>query len=317
MKRFALILVSALLALSLVACASANGGEEESSASVSDYMQASHEHKIYSEPDENGNTTLIGTLTFEDGKGDTAIISDYIGTYDLHSIEIPAKVGTKDAERIVIGIGKEAFYYCTSLTAVVIPEGVTYIGDYAFAGCTGLTSVIIPASVETIGKGAFTGCSALTEVLIADGSALTSIGDYAFNDCSALTDIALPEGLVSIGKEAFRDCSALASVNTPSTLKTIGDMAFYNCEGLNAPAALTLTAGIEEIGEYAFAGINKNYISAPEGSYAAQYVANMRDDGEINEESSTVESSEEATEESSEETSEESTEETSEESTEK
>ena len=213
MKRFALILVSALLALSLVACASANGSEEDSSASVSDYMQSSHEHKIYSEPDEKGNTTLLGTLTFEDGKGDTAIISDYIGTYDLHSIEIPTTVGPEDAERVVIGIAKEAFYYCTSLTAVVIPEGVTYIGDYAFAGCTALTSVTIPASVETIGKGAFNGCTDLTEIKIAEGSALTSIGDYAFNDCYSLASITLPEGLVSIGKEAFRDCKALVHID--------------------------------------------------------------------------------------------------------
>ena len=55
-------------------------------------------------------------------------------------------------------------------------------------------------------------------------------------------------------------------------------MAFYGCTALNSEGALTLSASIEKIGEFAFSGIDKNLISAPADSYAAKYVAEMRDD---------------------------------------
>ena len=41
----------------------------------------------------------------------------------------------------VTSIGDHAFYYCTNLTNVTIPNSVTNIGDYAFYYCTSLTSV--------------------------------------------------------------------------------------------------------------------------------------------------------------------------------
>ena len=51
---------------------------------------------------------------------------------------------------------------CTSVTSVVIPEGVTTIGSNAFFGCTGLASITIPASVTTISLNALSGCSNVT-----------------------------------------------------------------------------------------------------------------------------------------------------------
>ena len=327
MKKFALILMASILAISLVAC---SGGETEddNSGSVSDYKQSSHEHKVTT-TDENDKEIVLGTLTFEDGIGNKAIISDYVGIHTPHEVTIPSEIGPKDAKREVVAIGKEAFYYCTAVTTVIIPEGVTSIGDYAFAGCTSLKNIVIPASVTSIGKGAFNGCIALEKVEFANGSQIVSIGNYAFNDCSALASITLPEGLESIGTEAFRDCAALTSFKTPASLKSIGDMAFYNCDGLNADGALDLSAstnitvtvekvtneatGEEEdittiaIGEFAFGNINKYFIVVPTDATtgAAQYVAAMKepdgtDEPDDPDEESSEESSEEASEESSE-----------------
>jgi hypothetical protein len=269
MKRFALIALTVLLALSLFAC----GNNDEDSNSIDDYVAPNYTHKIDT-----------GTLTFENGPAETAIISAYTGLSTSHKVVIPNIIGEGELE--VSGIGDEAFYYKTSVTEFVIPETVTFIGKFAFAGCTSIESIVIPASVTYIDDYAFTGCTSLKSVVF-KGKELVSIGDFAFNGCVALEDIDLPEGLESIGNQAFGNCASLTSVAAPSTLKSIGNLAFYGCEGLNAQDALSLTASITEIGEYAFKGIKKAFINVPEGTYAGEYVANMTDDEEETEVDST------------------------------
>ena len=73
-------------------------------------------------------------------------------------VNIPASFTYDGKEFSVTSIGKKAFYYCTSLTSITIPNSVTSIGDYAFEDCSGLTSVTIPNSVTSIGGNAFSGC---------------------------------------------------------------------------------------------------------------------------------------------------------------
>ena len=62
-------------------------------------------------------------------------------------------------------IGNQAFYRCSSLTSVEIPNSVTSIRDEAFNGCSSLTSVEIGNSVETIGYRAFAGCKNLKKLI--------------------------------------------------------------------------------------------------------------------------------------------------------
>ena len=61
----------------------------------------------------------------------------------------------------------------------------------------------------------------------------------------------------------------------PSTLEKIGSLTFSGCEGLNQIGALVLSDAIVEIGEFAFTGIRRDYITVPENCPAADYVANM------------------------------------------
>ena len=48
-----------------------------------------------------------------------------------------------------------AFYNCTSLVSINIPDSVRRIGHLAFWGCTSLTKIEFPNSLEYIGDNAF------------------------------------------------------------------------------------------------------------------------------------------------------------------
>lgn len=56
--------------------------------------------------------------------------------------------------------------YCSNLTSITIPEGVTRIDDDAFLDCTSLTSITIPEGVTQIDDSAFWGCTSLTTIYI-------------------------------------------------------------------------------------------------------------------------------------------------------
>ena len=84
-------------------------------------------------------------------------------------------------------IGHSAFWDCSSLTSIVIPDSVTSIGDSALWCCDSLTSITIPDSVTSIGGYAFYWCDSLTSVTI--GSGVKSIGSYAFFWCNSLTTV--------------------------------------------------------------------------------------------------------------------------------
>lgn len=98
----------------------------------------------------------------------------FSGCSSLASVTMTDAVGS---------IGENAFEDCTALTTIEIPDSVTEIGSMAFAR-SGLTSVILPKGVERIESGAFNNCSDLRSITIANPEC--AIAEHAGTICNEL-----------------------------------------------------------------------------------------------------------------------------------
>ena len=194
---------------------------------------------------------------------DGNIVEPYSGEYNeyadvLTTFGVNIVSNTFDAEKEcwvikfdgdITTIGDWAFFNCSGLTSLTIPDSVTTIGYAAFAYCSSLTSATIPDSVTTIGDGAFDLCSSLTSIIIPDS--VTTIGNYAFGRCESLTSATIPDSVTTIGEWAFNLCSSLTSATIPDSVTTIGDGAFYRCSSLTS---IIIPDSVTTIGNWAFEG---------------------------------------------------------------
>ena len=233
-KRF-LRLVSAVLALCMMAAllpTAAFAADPLSPGTTFSYEHKGKTLKYTVNADGNGTTVSVAAQGVDAISGDVVIPETF---------EHDGKTYT------VTSIGEHAFYECSELTSIEIPEGVKTIGEGAFGHCSMLTRVTIPSSVTSIGNYAFLKCSALTSVTIPSG--VTSIGNDAFYWCKSLTSVEIPSSVTSIGEWAFRRCDSLTSIKIPSSVTTIGGGAFSHCRSL---ASIKISSGVTSIGDEAF-----------------------------------------------------------------
>mgnify|MGYP000866397794 FL=1 len=172
----------------------------------------------------------------------------------VRKVNIPIEIDGK----FVTSIGKEAFFNCTGLTEITIPDSVTSIEDYAFSNCTSLTEITIPDSVTSIGERAFSNCTGLAKITIPDS--VTSIGEEAFSRCTSLTEITIPDSVTSIESGTFFGCTSLTEITLPDSVTDIEGQyydgysyygAFSGCTSLTE---ITIPDSVTSIGECVFSG---------------------------------------------------------------
>ncbi len=246
--------------------------------------------------DENGFCTVCK-------KADHTVGLEYIlsddGTY--YGVEGIGNVKDKDIvipaiynEKPVTSINRGAFWGCSELTSITIPNSITSIEPYAFLRCSGLTSVAIGSGVVFVGEDAFKDCSGLKNMYISDIVAWcqiefeppTSLGatnplglaENIYIDGEIVTDLVIPNGVTSIGNYAFQGCDSLTSISIPDSVMSIGDYAFYSCDGLTGE--LIIPNSVTSIGEEAFSYcyglmgelvIPNSVTSIGEGAFACCY----------------------------------------------
>ena len=249
-------------------------------------MASAHDIEV-----QNGDGKTIYYNFTNDG---TELAVTFQGNYYLEykdeyrgNVVIPQEVCYMNSTYKVTSVGQGAFYECTGLTSVIIPNSVTKIGVFAFWHCYSLTSVTIPNSVTSIGERAFEGCTRFSSVTM--GNSVTSIGKNAFFTCTGLKkvivsdiatwsnikfadsyanplyyarhlysdenteikDLIIPNSVTSIGNYVFFGCSGLTSITIPNGVTNIGNGAFAYCSALTSVA---IPNGVTSIGQEAFLG---------------------------------------------------------------
>lgn len=253
MKKFLAIMLSALLLLTFVACSPDEDLIDEDDMAAADNTYT--------------NNDGLGTFTYDINRDGHYSITGYnTVSSSKHEITIPSEID----DIKVTGIAAEAFKACTNLTAVTIPESVTFIDELAFYGCDSLTALTIPASVTEIGTGAFRECENLKTISLSAN--LTELADQLFWGCAALEAIEIPAAVTAIGEATFWECDAISEVAIPAAVKTIGNTAFYGCDAL---AKISVPASVETIGEAVFTSLASETVefTTPAGSAFATYFA--------------------------------------------
>lgn len=183
----------------------------------------------------------------------------------IKTVTIPDNVET---------IGESAFLNCKGIESVTV-SGNTKLGNWVFQNCTSLSNVVLMEGLKSLGAGTFDCCTSLSNIIFPHKS-LTSIGEYVFSGCTSLTEITIPQSVTnietgaflssgfteitipqnvtSIGVEAFANCHNLKKITIPQNLTSIGKAAFSGCNNLEK---ITIPASVTEIGNNAFEGCGK------------------------------------------------------------
>ena len=196
---------------------------------------------------EADNRSISGEYTIKDS---TRLLANnaFYDCSKLTSITIP---------NTVTNIGYGVFYRCNVLTSVTIPNGVTNIGSEAFYSCSSITSITIPESVTSIGQDAFEYCSSLTSIVwnaryCNDFSTndILSPANGPFDGCP-IRSFTIGEDVEILPAALCHGMKDIQSITIPKNVRKIGDYTFQGCSSLTS---ITIPNSVTNIGQSAFKG---------------------------------------------------------------
>lgn len=163
-------------------------------------------------------------------------------------------------------IGDSAFYGCSSLINIQLPETLSVICDFSFYGCSSLESVCIPSGLTSIGRSAFSNCEKMSTIT-SNSSSFVAYGNvlfYKYNTGVYSSDsmelvlypisrdgasYTIGRNVTSIRPFAFQNTEYLKEVRIDSDIVVLPDFSFAYCESLEK---ITLNEKTTVIGEGAF-----------------------------------------------------------------
>ena len=204
---------------------------------------------------EGDNVTWVlddaGTLTIS-GTGEMKDYSTETGDFNVNLTAAPWYLNNRgNLSQVIIqngvtNIGDYAFYYCSNLNSIIIPDSIASIGNGALAGCD-LISITLPDGITSIGSNAFNNCRSLTNINMP--KSLTNIGSHVFYNCENLTEFKIPENWTEIKSGTFSGCKSLIEITIPDSVTTIKNNAFYGCISLTS---IIVPDDVTSIDAYAF-----------------------------------------------------------------
>ena len=194
--------------------------------------------------DEDGNLVTDGNsgIGSGDGMGEGMLENSIIPKYTIVDDKI---------------VADQAYYCNTSINYVVLPPTIKEVGQFAFARSS-LSSIVLPNGLERISYGAFYHCDNLSSITIPDSVlfvepnafshttwledffAENEAGDYlisggvliAYKGNSSTVEI--PDGVRNIAADVFKEHTEIKNVVLPKSLMVIGEDAFAGCTNLDS-----------------------------------------------------------------------------------
>ena len=211
-------------------------------------------------------------------------------------VEIPSSIVYGETEYDVKTIGTSAFYYCTGVTSIIMPNSIKTIGRCAFQYCTNLETIVIPEGVEELPSNVFQYCYKLKSINIP--SSITKIGEYAFEYCGVtryniesieswlnitfegnssldtgerhlyinneeITDITIPDNINTIKRGILANCSGIKTIQFHDRITSIEYAAFYRCVNLTDICLPERITSIDQMAFYECSGLKT--INVPNG----------------------------------------------------
>ena len=158
--------------------------------------------------------TLIDGIYYnlDSGSGTAEVTSVPSGSSEYSgSISIPEKVTYGGATYSVTSIGDNAFFYCTSLTSITIPNSVTSLWSACFADCARLESIEVESGNTVYDSRE--NCNAIIQ---------TSLNTMIAG-CKNTT---IPNSVTSLGSDCFEGWTGLTSITIPNSAPRLEDGCF-------------------------------------------------------------------------------------------